>query len=60
MVLESVIQAIQKQVDEASPIVEKITYMKPIPVRPSYSSSSSHQYPEYGKTMVKIIEEEIK
>ncbi len=61
MELVDVIKVIQQQIDDASPIIDRISCMKPIPVRPVYgSSSATAQKPEYGRTTVRIIEEEIK
>ncbi|MBQ9357656.1 MAG: hypothetical protein IJT98_10275, partial [Prevotella sp.] len=56
-----VISVIQQQIDDASPIIERISCMKSIPVRPvSGAYSSAAKKPEYGRTTIKIIEEEIK
>jgi hypothetical protein len=61
MKLVDVIKVIQQQIDDASPIIDRISCMKPIPVRPVFgSSSATAQKPEYGRTTVRIIEEEIK
>ena len=55
-----VINAIQKQVDAASPILAKILFMKPVPERsylnPSGQTSGKKRY---DKIEVKLLEEEI-
>ena len=55
-----VINAIQKQVDAASSILQKILFMRPIPERSNLSPDrQTSGKTRYDKTEVKLIEEEI-
>ena len=61
MEIVDVINALQQQIDDASPIIERISCLKSIPVRPTLGASlTTAQKPQYGRTTIKIIEEEIK
>ena len=55
-----IIKVIQKQIDDASPIIERINCMKPIPVRPSSDGHYVSKKTEYGMATVKMMKEEIK
>ena len=55
------IEAIQEQIEAASPILEKIAYLKPIPTRPIYGvTAGTLGKRSYDKQTVAQIEEEIK
>lgn len=55
-----IIDAIQKQIDTAAPILRRIIALQPAPVRPQYGTAGlTSGKIHYGKTTVELIEQQV-